>query len=101
MWKTFSELAVNRCALCSSLMHSGSRFRIWLESGLHTSLHLSPREWTLKCSDLDDVVACYNPKNRHSRRVSECFKSYIYEVLTKSDKVNLDKCWLKDGSLEE
>src|SRR3954452_12265685 len=54
----------------------------------------------LKRSDLDDFVACYNPKNRHERKESERFKSFTYEELTKRDKINLDIFWLKDESLE-
>jgi type I restriction enzyme M protein len=55
----------------------------------------------LKPSDLDDFVACYNPKNRHDRKESERFKSFAYEELTKRDKLNLDIFWLKDESLED
>ena len=40
---------------------------------------------TLKRSDLDDFVACYNPKNRHERKESERFKSFGYEELAKRD----------------
>src|SRR5262249_34188256 len=39
----------------------------------------------LKRRDLDDFVACYNPKNRHERKESERFKSFSYEELTKRD----------------
>ena len=59
------------------------------------------KENTLKRSDLDDFVACYNPKNRHERKESERFKSFAYEELTKRDKLNLDIFWLKDESLED
>src|SRR5262245_65685099 len=51
----------------------------------------------LKRSDLDDFIACYNPKNRHERKESERFKSFTYEELTKRDKLNLDIFWLKDA----
>src|SRR5437762_7592796 len=40
----------------------------------------------LKRSDLDDFVACYNPKNRHERKESDRFKSFTHEDLTKRDK---------------
>jgi adenine-specific DNA-methyltransferase len=46
-------------------------------------------------------VACCNPKNRHERKESERFKRFIYEELTKRDKLNLDIFWLKDESLED
>ena len=56
---------------------------------------------TLKRSDLDDFVACYNTKNRNERKESERFKSFTYEELTKRDKINLDIFWLRDDALEE
>jgi type I restriction enzyme M protein len=39
----------------------------------------------LKRGDLDDFVACYNPKKRHERKESERFKSFTYEELIKRD----------------
>jgi type I restriction enzyme M protein len=74
--------------------------KLWIYD-LRTNLHFTLKENTLKRSDLDDFVACYNPKNRHSRKESERFKSFTYDVLTKRDKVNLDIFWLKDDALEE
>jgi type I restriction enzyme M protein len=66
---------------------------------------------TVKRSDLDDFVACYNHKNRHdrkesepggdSRRQSDRFRSFSYEELIKRDKINHDTFWLKDESLED
>ena len=56
---------------------------------------------TLKRTDLDDFVACYNPKNRHERKETDHFKSFTYEELIKRDKINLDIFWLKDESLED
>jgi hypothetical protein len=46
-----------------------------------------------KRTDLDDFVACYNPKNRHERKESERFKGFGYDVLLKREKVNLDKVY--------
>jgi type I restriction enzyme M protein len=74
--------------------------KLWIYD-LRTNLHFTLKENTLKRSDLDDFVACYIPKNRHSRKESERFKSFTYEELTKRDKVNLDIFWLKDDALEE
>jgi type I restriction enzyme M protein len=37
------------------------------------------------------------PGNRHERKESDRFKSFIYEELTKRDKLNLDIFWLKDA----
>jgi type I restriction enzyme M protein len=39
----------------------------------------------LKRSDLDDFVACYNPKSRRERKETERFKSFTYEELAKRD----------------
>jgi type I restriction enzyme M protein len=74
--------------------------KLWIYD-LRTNLHFTLKENTLKRSDLDDFVACYNPKNSQDRKESERFKSFTYEELTKRDKVNLDIFWLKDDALEE
>jgi hypothetical protein len=65
------------------------------EYDLRTNLHFMLKENPLKRSDLDDFLACYNPKNRHERKESERFKSFTYDDLIKRDKVNLDIFWLK------
>jgi type I restriction enzyme M protein len=74
--------------------------KLWIYD-LRTNLHFTLKENSLKRADLDDFVACYNPKNRHERTESERFKSFAYEDLLKRDKVNLDIFWLKDDALEE
>jgi type I restriction enzyme M protein len=74
--------------------------KLWIYD-LRTNKHFTLKESTLKRSDLDDFVACYNPKNRYEREESERFKSFTYEELTKCDKANLDIFWLKDESLED
>jgi type I restriction enzyme M protein len=66
-----------------------------------TNKHFTLKENPLKRTDLDDFVACYNPKNRHERKESDRFKSFAYEDLLKRDKLNLDIFWLKDESLED
>lgn len=74
--------------------------KLWIYD-LRTNLHFTLKENTLKRTDLDDFVACYNTKNRHARKESERFKAFTYEELAKRDKVNLDIFWLKDDALEE
>ena len=64
-------------------------------------MHFTLKENTLKRSDLDDFVECYNPKNRHQRIENERFKTFTYDELVKRDKVNLDIFWLKDEALED
>jgi type I restriction enzyme M protein len=74
--------------------------KLWIYD-LRTNLHFTLKENTLRRSDLDEFVACYNRKNRNDRTESERFKSFTYEELTKRDKLNLDIFWLKDDALEE
>ncbi len=74
--------------------------KLWIYD-LRTNLHFTLKENTLKRSDLDDFVACYNPANRTDRKEGERFKAFSYEELMKRDKVNLDIFWLKDEALEE
>ena len=74
--------------------------KLWIYD-LRTNKHFTLQENPLKRSDLDDFVACYNPKNRHERKESERFKSFTYEELAKRDKLNLDIFWLKDESLKD
>jgi len=62
--------------------------KLWIYD-LRTNLHFTLKENTLKRSDLDDFVACYNPKNRHERKESERFKSFTYEELIKRDTHSL------------
>jgi type I restriction enzyme M protein len=68
---------------------------------LRTNQHFTLKENTLKRTDLDDFVKCFNTKNRHERKESERFKAFTYVDLVKRDKVNLDIFWLKDDALEE
>ena len=74
--------------------------KLWVYD-LRTNLHFTLKENTLKRSDLDGFITCYNPKNRHERKESERFKGFAYDDLLKRDKVNLDIFWLKDDALEE
>lgn len=74
--------------------------KLWIYD-LRTNKHFTLKENTLKRTDLDEFVACYNPKNRHKRTETERFKSFAYDELLKRDKVNLDIFWLKDEALEE
>jgi type I restriction enzyme M protein len=74
--------------------------KLWIYD-LRTNKHFTLKENTLQRTDLDDFVKCYNPKNRHTRKETERFKSFTYDDLLKRDKVNLDIFWLKDDSLED
>jgi type I restriction enzyme M protein len=81
--------------------------KLWIYD-LRTNKHFTLKENPLKRTDLDDFVACYNPKNRHERKPTWSennpqgrWRAYDYEVLLKRDKLNLDIFWLKDESLED
>src|SRR5206468_5946991 len=81
--------------------------KLWIYD-LRTNMHFTLKENTLKRSDLDDFVACYNPKNRHERKPTwpeknekGRWRAFAYDDLLKRDKVNLDIFWLKDDALEE
>lgn len=74
--------------------------KLWIYD-FRTNRHFTLKENSLKRSDLDDFVKCYNPKNRFKRKDTDCFKSFTYDELSKRDKVNLDIFWLKDDSLED
>ena len=74
--------------------------KLWIYD-LRTNLHFTLKENTLKRTDLDDFVNCFNAKNRRERKESERFKGFAYDDIVKRDKVNLDIFWLKDESLEE
>jgi type I restriction enzyme M protein len=61
-----------------------------------------------KRADLDEFVACYNPKNRHERKATWSekkpdgrWRAYTYDELLARDKASLDIFWLKDDSLED
>ncbi len=81
--------------------------RLWVYD-LRTNMHFTLKTNSLKRTDLDEFVACYNPENRHERQAlwteanSEGrWRSFSYEELAKRDKLNLDIFWLKDKSLED
>jgi len=82
--------------------------KVWIYD-LRTNMHFTLKENTLKESDLDDFVKCYNSGNRHDRKQAwsekknpngrwRCFD--IKEILER-DKTNLDIFWIKDESLED
>jgi type I restriction enzyme M protein len=73
---------------------------LWIYD-FRTNQHFTLKTNSLKRSDLDDFVACYNPENRHERKETERFKPFTYEQLLKRDKLSLDIFWLKDESLED
>jgi type I restriction enzyme M protein len=57
--------------------------KLWIYD-LRTNMHFTLKENTLKPEDLHDFVACYNPKDRTSRKESERFKGFTYEELSQA-----------------
>jgi len=52
--------------------------KLWIYD-LRTNQHFTPKENTLKRSDLDEFVKCFNPANRFKRKESEKFKDESLE----------------------
>jgi type I restriction enzyme M protein len=58
---------------------------------------------------LEDFVRCYNPLNRHNRKLTwdetanpeGRWRRFTYQELAARDKTSLDLFWLKDKSLTD
>ena len=50
--------------------------KLWIYD-FRTNEHFTLKTNPLKRADLDDFVACYNPENRHKRKETERFKSFL------------------------
>ena len=81
--------------------------KLWIYD-LRTNKHFTLKTNPLKRADLDEFVACYNPKNRHERKATWLekkpdgrWRAYGYDELVARDKASLDIFWLKDESLED
>jgi type I restriction enzyme M protein len=74
--------------------------KLWIYD-FRTNQHFTLKTRTLKRSDLDDFMACYNPANRQERTETERFRPFTYEELMARDKASLDIFWLRDESLED
>jgi type I restriction enzyme M protein len=81
--------------------------QLWIYD-LRTNKHFTLKTDPLKRADLDEFVACYNPKNRHERKATWSekkpdgrWRAYAYDELVARDKASLDIFWLKDESLED
>ena len=74
--------------------------KLWIYD-FRTNQHFTLKTNPLKREDLDDVVKCYNPENRHERKETDRLKAFTYDELVKRDKASLDIFWLKDESLED
>jgi type I restriction enzyme M protein len=82
--------------------------KLWVYD-LRTNMHFTLKTNSLKRSDLDEFVACYQPGALHKRKATwdekknpeGRWRGFEYEELVKRDKLNLDIFWLRDKSLED
>ncbi|MCE9598373.1 MAG: type I restriction-modification system subunit M [Spirochaetia bacterium] len=74
--------------------------KVWIYD-LRTNMHFTLKENTLKYSDLEDFIKCFNPDNRRKRKETDRFHAFAYEDIIQRDKTSLDIFWLKDDSLED
>ncbi len=81
--------------------------QLWIYD-LRTNINFTLKQNPLARADLDDFVACFNPKNRYQRTATWSdtnpigrWRAYTYDELLARDKVNLDIFWLRDESLED
>ena len=81
--------------------------KLWVYD-LRTNMHFTLKTNSLKRADLDEFVACYNPRNRHERKQAWSeknpegrWRSFDFDEILKRDKLNLDIFWLRDKSLED
>lgn len=73
-----------------------------------TNIHHTLKQSPLARADLDQFVACYNPRNRFERQATWSeeigdgrFRSYSHDQIMARHKINLDIFWLRDESLED
>lgn len=82
--------------------------KIWFYD-LRTNKHFTLKQNRLTRADLDELVACYNPDDRHSRKATWSekknpggrWRAYAYDEIIARDKASLDIFWLRDESLED
>jgi len=80
---------------------------VWIYD-LRTNKHFTMKERPMTRTDLDELVQCDRPGDRHNRVATWSektpdgrWRSYSYDELLARDKVSLDLFWLRDESLED
>jgi type I restriction enzyme M protein len=80
---------------------------VWIYD-YRTNIHHTLKKNTMKFEDLSEFIHCYNPDNRHKRKVTWSEKNpegrwrkFSYDEILARDKTNLDIFWLKDKSLAD
>jgi type I restriction enzyme M protein len=74
--------------------------KLWIYD-LRTNQHFTLKTNPLRFEDLQHLIECYHPENRHERQETERFRAFTYDELMQRDKVSLDIFWLRDESLED
>lgn len=79
--------------------------KLWVYD-LRTNQHFTLKTRRMQRADLDDLVKCFNPANRHKRKATYSAKqpegrwrAFDYDEIVARDKCSLDLFWLKDDSL--
>lgn len=80
---------------------------VWIYD-LRTNMHFTLKQHPMTDIDLQDFIACYNPKNRYQRietwseeNPEGRWRKYSVKEIFERDKSSLDIFWLKDKSLAD
>lgn len=80
---------------------------IWIYD-FRTNIHFTLKQHPMSDADLQDFIACYNPKNRHERKETWSeenpdgrWRKFSVDEILKRDKTSLDIFWIKDKSLAD
>ena len=80
---------------------------VWIYD-FRTNVHFTLKQNSMKDSDLDDFVGCFNPENRHERKETWSednpdgrWRRFKAKDLLERDKTSLDIFWIKDKSLTD
>lgn len=80
---------------------------VWIYD-LRTNMHFTLKQHPMTDTDLQDFIACYNPKNRYQRietwseeNQDGRWRKYSVKEILERDKTSLDIFWIKDKSLAD
>ena len=73
-----------------------------------TNVHFTKKKNQMTYADLQDFIACYNPKNRHERvqtfspdNPGDRWRKFSREEIMARDKTSLDIFWIRDDNLAD
>ena len=80
---------------------------VWIYD-FRTNVHFTLKQNPMTDKDLEDFIACYNPRSRHERKETWSddnpdgrWRRFDVAELLKRDKTSLDIFWVKDKSLAD